>query len=316
MRVTFLGTSAGTPTRTRNVTSQALTFEHGGLWLLDCGEATQHQLMRAGLKPSHCERILITHLHGDHCYGLPGLLSCLAIHGRTEPVSVIGPTGLRELIETVIRLSEAALPYRLDFLELPAVGGQIPALHGWSVSAHALAHRVTCLGYVLQEDPLPGRFHPDRARAAGVPEGRAWGRLQAGADVILADGTVVAASSICDPPRPGRKVVLLGDTNDAEAIIAPGHGCDLLVCETTYMAAHQGKAIAWGHMTTTMTGALARQMAAKRLIITHFSSRYTEEDDQERTQSMADLISETASACPNTPVAAADDLAVFVVARP
>ena len=316
MRVTFLGTSAGTPTRSRNVTSQALTFEHGGLWLLDCGEATQHQLMRAGLKPSHCERILITHLHGDHCYGLPGLLSCLAIHGRTEPVSLVGPHGLRELVETVVRLSEAALPYRLEFLELPAVGGPVPALHGWSVSAHALAHRVTCLGYVLQEDPLPGRFHPERARAAGVPEGRAWGRLQAGEDVTLGDGTVVAATAICDPARAGRKVVLLGDTNDAEAIIAPGHGCDLLVCETTYEAAHQAKAVAWGHMTTAMTGTLARRMGAKQLIITHFSSRYTTAEDPDRALSIADLVAETASACPETFVAAADDLAAFVVARP
>ena len=316
MRVTFLGTSAGTPTRTRNVTSQALTFEHGGLWLLDCGEATQHQLMRAGLKPSHCERILITHLHGDHCYGLPGLLSCLAIHGRTEPVSLVGPGGLRELVETVVRLSEAALPYRLDFLELPPDGGPVPTLHGWHVSAHRLAHRVTCLGYVLQEAPLPGRFHPERARAAGVPEGRAWGRLQAGEDVTLADGTVAAAAGICDPPRSGRKVVLLGDTHDAEAIINPGHGCDLLVCEATYEAAHHAKAVAWGHMTTSMTGALARRMAAKRLIITHFSSRYGTNEFPERALSIADLVAETACACPETHVAAADDLATFVVARP
>jgi ribonuclease Z len=314
MRITFLGTSAGTPTRSRNVTSQALTFEHGGLWLLDCGEATQHQLLRSNLKPSHCERILITHLHGDHCYGLPGLLSCIAIHGRLEPVSLVGPPGVRELVETVLRLSEAALPYRIDFTELPAAGGQVPSLHGWQVSAHPLVHRVTCLGYVLQEEPLPGRFHPERARAAGIPEGRAWGRLQAGTDITLDDGTVIAASSICDPPRPGRKIVLLGDTSDAAAIVAPGADCDLLVCETTYEAAHEAKAVAWGHMTTSMTGALADRMAAKRLIITHFSSRYTT-DAEADTRSIADLVAETAHRCPHTAVSAADDLTAFTVAR-
>jgi ribonuclease Z len=272
--------------------------------------------MRAGLKPSHCDRILITHLHGDHCYGLPGLLSCLAIHGRTKPVSVVGPQGLREMLETILSISHAALPYQLDFTELPDAGGPIPALPGWSVSAYPLVHRVTCLGYVLQEEALPGRFHPERARAARVPAGRAWSQLQSGLDVTLTDGTVVAATTICDPPRAGRKIVLLGDTNDATAIIEAGYGCDLLVCETTYAAAHQAKAIAWGHMTTTMAGSLAQNMATKRLIITHFSSRYSDIDNHGHAVSIANLVTETAAACPDIPVAAADELASFAVARP
>ena len=113
MKITFLGTSSGTPTRTRNVTAQIISFDNGALWLLDCGEASQHQLMRAGLRAGRIERILITHLHGDHCYGLPGMLACMAIHGRSETVQIVGPVGLRELIETVLRLSDHVTTFPL-----------------------------------------------------------------------------------------------------------------------------------------------------------------------------------------------------------
>ncbi len=312
MRITFLGTSAGTPTRQRNVTSQALQFDDGELWLLDCGEATQHQLMRAGIRAGRCARILLTHLHGDHCYGLPGMLSCIGIHGRSESVEIVGPIGVRELVETVIRLSDAQLPYPLVFHELPVAGGTLPQCSGWAVSAHPLVHRIPCLGYVLQEDPRPGRFHPERATALGVPDGPLYRQLQQGETVRLADGREIHPDAICDPPRRGRKVVLLGDTSDAAAIIPAGRDCDLLVCEATYDGTRQAKAMTWGHSTTLMTGALATQMQAKNLIITHFSSRYT---DTAKTQSIADLVAETRTACPETTVIAADDIMTFAVDR-
>lgn len=312
MKLTFLGTSAGTPTRERNVTSQALQFEHGGLWLLDCGEATQHQLMRAGLRAGRIERVLITHLHGDHCYGLPGLLSCIAIHGRTEPVEIAGPPGLRDLVETVLRVSEVALPYPLGITELPVTGGALAPLSGWSVSAHPLVHRIACLGYVLREDERPGRFHPDEAQRLGVSPGPLFRRLQDGHAVELPDGRTVLPEQVTDPPRPGRKAVLLGDTSDASAIIDAGRGCDLLVCETTYDRERPAKAIEWGHSTTAMTGELARRMGAKVLAITHFSSRYA---DEGAALSIADLVAEAQAACPQTHVVAADDLLTLAVER-
>ena len=312
MKLTFLGTSAGTPTRERNVTSQALQFEHGAMWLLDCGEATQHQLMRAGLRAGRIERVLLTHLHGDHCYGLPGLLSCIAIHGRSEAVEIAGPPGVREFIETVLRVSHAELPYPLTITELPVAGGALAPLSGWSVSAHPLVHRVPCLGYVLREDDRPGRFHPDAAQRLGVPPGPLFRRLQDGAAVTLADGRVVEPSAVADPPRPGRLVVLLGDTCDASAIVDAGHGCDLLVCETTYDRERPEKAIEWGHSTTAMTGDLARRMGARVLAITHFSSRYADEGSS---LSIADLVAETRAACPQTHVVAADDLLTLAVER-
>lgn len=313
VRITFLGTASGTPSRTRNVTAQALTLDSGALWLLDAGEATQHQFMRAGLRASRIERILITHLHGDHSYGLPGILSCMTIHNRTEPVDIIGPKGVEEFVRSIVRLSDATLSFPIKFYEVE--GGQpidLPACSGWRVRALPITHRIPCFGYLLTEDARPGRLHPDRLRTAGVPEGPLWGRLQHGETVVLADGRQVKASAVCDPERPGRRVVLLGDTCDARIVISEALGCDLLVCESTYDAQRMDKAIQWGHSTSVMTGRLAAEAQAKNLIITHFSARYTD-DDHEGHLSVADLLRETSACCPGTKVFAADDLWSFTV---
>ncbi len=310
MKITFLGTSAGTPTRERNVTAQALTLDHGAIWLLDCGEATQHQFMRAGLKPNRCERILITHLHGDHVYGLPGMLSCIDIHERREPLEIIGPVGLHELLTTVLRLSESHLSYPLRISEITSDGHAFAPLAGWQVAAYPLSHRVSCWGYVLREDPRPGRFYPERAQALGIPEGPLYRQLQTGGDIRLPDGQVIAPSAVMDPPSPGRVIVLLGDTSDPSRIAEAAHGCDLLVCETTYDATREAKAYEWGHSTTAMTGAFAKRIAAKNLIITHFSSRYTENTSA---YSVADLLAEAQAACPGTQVWAATDLWSYTI---
>ncbi len=310
MKLTFLGTSAGTPTRDRNVTAQALTLDHGAIWLLDCGEATQHQFMRAGLKPGRCERILITHLHGDHVYGLPGMLSCIDIHERHEPLEIIGPVGIRELLTTVLRISEVHLSYTVHITEITSDGQAFAELAGWQVAAYPLSHRVNCWGYVLREGPRPGRFHPERAQQLGIPEGPLYRQLQNGDEVRLADGRIIAPLAVTDPPRPGRVIVLLGDTSDPSAIATAAHGCDLLVCETTYDATRTAKAQEWGHSTTAMTGGFAAKIAAKTLIITHFSSRYTE---QGSAHSVADLLAETRAACPDTQVLAAADLWSHVI---
>ena len=314
MKITFLGTSSGTPTRTRNVTAQVISFDNGALWLLDCGEASQHQLMRAGLRAGRIERILITHLHGDHCYGLPGMLACMAIHGRSESVQIVGPIGLRELIETVMRLSDHITTFPIEWIELGGPNDRQPPALGvlsrWSVSAHSIRHRIECFGYVLRESPRPGRFHPDRAAALGIPEGPLFRQLLLNQAVTLADGRVIAPSEVCDPPRPGRSVVLLGDTKDASGIAEAAHGCDLLVHEATYESSYTSKAEKWGHSTSTMAGAFARRIGARHLIITHFSSRYTDSDAD---KGVDQLLREAQAECPATVVHAADDLWSFVL---
>lgn len=303
--MTFLGTSAGTPTRTRNVTGQLLQFDDGRHLLLDCGEGTQHQMLRAGISAAKIDRILITHLHGDHCYGLFGMLSLMAIHGRTEPVEVIGPDGISELLSTVLRLSYNQLGYAVSVHEVGA-GGKPLVREQWTISAWPLTHRVPSFGYVIEEAPRPGRFHPDRAEALGIPPGPLYGRLQAGHAIVLADGRAVEPAQVCDPPRPGRKLVLLGDTSDSSAIAAAGAGCDLLVHEATYDAAREDKAIQWGHSTTAMAGRFAARIRAQTLVITHLSSRY--HDSHGPQLSLDDLRAEAQAACPGTRVLVADDL--------
>ena len=304
VRLTFLGTSAGTPTRARNVTAQAVQFDDGRLWLLDCGEATQHQLIRTGLRASRIDRLLITHLHGDHCYGLPGLLSLIAISGRTDPVELVGPPGIAELVRTVLRLSHNHLPYRLDLHEL-ATSGVAERRGQWTWSAWPLRHRVPSFGYVLHEDLRPGRFHLERAQALGIPAGPLYRRLQDGHPVTLADGTTIVPSAVCEPPRPGRKLVLLGDTADSSAIADAGMDCDLLVHEATYDAGRPEKAIQWGHSTSAMAGRFAATVRARTLILTHFSGRF--EDGDANGVTVPDLVREAAAECPGTRVLAAED---------
>lgn len=310
MRLTFLGTSAGTPTRQRNVTSQALEFDQGQIWLLDCGEGTQHQALRLGLKTARIERILITHLHGDHCLGLPGLLAHIGISGRIAPVEVIGPPGLNELVTTINRLTHAILPFPLKLMELPQVGADLPLQGDWRVQARALVHRIPCLGYVLTEENRPGRFHAGTADALGVPQ-HLRGRLQRGETVILSDGRRIESCQVADPPRPGRRIVLLGDTSDPRGIADAAQGCDLLVCEATYDANRQAKALAWGHMTSAMTGAFAAAIGAKALVLTHFSSRYGDGHSQ---LTVHDLVREARAACPGFPVWPANDLNSLTIA--
>jgi ribonuclease Z len=314
VKITFLGTSSGTPTRARNVTAQALSLDGGAMWLLDCGEAAQHQLMRAGLRASRIERILITHLHGDHLYGLPGMLACMGIHERRDPVQLVGPVGLAEFVATVLRLSEATVPFPLEIVELDGPR-QLGERSSWSVSAHPLAHRVTCFGYSLREAARPGRFDVAAATALGIPPGRLFGRLQRGETVRLADGREIRPAQVCAPPRPGRHVVLLGDTRDAAPIAEAARGCDLLVREVTYDASRADKAEQWGHSTSVMTGRFAAEVGARTLIITHFSSRFTE-DPPPGQLTVADLVAETRRECPGTEVLAADDLWSYAVPFP
>lgn len=304
MQLTFLGTSAGAPTRTRNVTSQALRFDDGGIWMLDCGEATQHQIARAGLRPRRIERILVTHLHGDHCYGLFGMLSSIAIHGRTEPVEVIGPQGLRELLETVLRLSQAQLGFPLILREI-AAPGPVAQQGAWTVSAWPMVHRIPSWGYLLREAPRPGRFHPQLAIDLGVPKGPLWRRLQDGEDVELPGGRIVRPADVCEPRRPGRSLLLLGDTADASGALPAALDVDLVVHEATYDDGRGAQAQQWGHSTAGTAGRFAAAVRARALIITHFSARY---DDASSPRGVDDLVAEAQAQCPATRVLAARDL--------
>src|ERR1044072_3340688 len=242
MKVIPLGTSSGKPTLKRNVSALALARE--GEWLLfDCGEGTQTQIIRAGLSPNRLAAIFITHLHGDHFNGLPGLLSTMGMDGRQRELTLVGPPGIREYLDTLARLKVLWVNYPLEVQEyskqdLPddqlTTVFETPA---YTVSTIALDHRIFALGYRLSEKPRPGKFNVERANQLGVPAGPLFGRLQNGQAVTLADGTVVRPADVLGEARHGKSVVYCLDTRPCLASLELARAVDLLIHEATYSEA-------------------------------------------------------------------------------
>lgn len=312
MELTFLGTSAGVPTRQRGLTSMALRFDDGRIWLVDCGEGTQHRLLGSSLRASRIERVLLTHLHGDHCFGLPGLLASLGLWGRRDPVEVVGPHGLREWLETTLRVSGCHLAFPLTLRELDEGGSALGERDGLALSAHPLVHRVPSYAYVVREAPRRGHVDAQRARSLGVPEGPLLGRLAAGEAVVLPDGRQVESAQVLGPPRPGRVVAVCGDSSDSSSLLqVPGlEGCDLLVHEATYDGSRAAQAAMWSHSTTEQVAELARALRPRCLAITHLSARYTVEGASRGAEA---LRKEVEAGCPGIRVALADDGLVLPV---
>jgi ribonuclease Z len=275
MRVIPLGTSSGKPTLRRNVSALALARE--GEWLLfDCGEGTQMQVARAGLSPSRLSAVFITHLHGDHFNGLPGLLSTMGLDRRTRNLKLAGPQGIGDYLGLLERLRVVFLTYPVELTEFSSLtqATVICETSEYQVRALALDHRLFALGYRLDERPKPGRFNVDRARMLGVPEGPLWGRLQAGEDVRLEDGNTVRSSEVMGPPRPGKSIAYCLDTRPCPMAVELARGVDLLIHEATYTEEFTAEAQLYGHSTAAQAARTALDAGARRLLITHFSSRY------------------------------------------
>lgn len=300
MKLTFLGTSAGSPTRTRNVTSIALQWvQQGALWLFDCGEGTQHQILRAPtVKISQLERIFVTHLHGDHVFGLPGLLASRSlIKGALTPVTLHGPAGLEPFLRGALALSQTHLRYPLVFEAVTE--GLIFDDETRQVFCRKLSHGIESFGYAIQEKPRPGEFDAQKAKQLGIPAGPLYGRLKNGETIKLPDGRTFDGNELVGPPRPGRKVVLCGDTGATPATVELAQGADVLVHEATFMTEQADRAVQVGHSTAAGAATEARDAGAKALILTHFSARY-ESDGASR---LPDLLGEARAVFPNTHLA-------------
>ena len=272
LRVVFLGTGAAAPSPQRNVAAVAMAFD-GRALLFDCGEATQHQLMRAPLRPGSIETICITHLHGDHLYGLPGLIASLGLYGRERPLTLIGPRGLAAFVKSIPFLGA---PYDVHLQELDEVEQVVLRGEGFRLEAAPLDHRVPCVGFALIEDDRPGLFDVDRARALGIPEGPLFGNLQRGEDVTLADGRRIAPHDVLGVARAGRRVAYCTDTRPCAGAIALARDAALLIHEATYANDLAAEAPARGHSTAEDAARIAKEANARRLFLTHFSPRYTE----------------------------------------
>ncbi len=270
LRLTFLGTSGAMPTVGRNLSGLAVRHgrEH---YLVDCGEGTQRQMIRFGTGFDFTA-ILFTHFHADHYIGAIGFLRTLSMLGRVLPLDVYGPKPGRRLLDTMLFTGTDPLCFDVRIHEVEPglpIRRDRAALVPFQVE-----HRIAAVGWRLEEDPRPGRFHPDRAAALGVPEGHLWGDLQRGRSVVVPGGRVVEPADVVDPPRPGRRLVVTGDTRPCPATVEAARGADLLVHESTFGDAEESRAVETTHSTAREAGRVASQAGAERLVLTHLSSRY------------------------------------------
>lgn len=306
MELLFLGTGAGVPAKERNVSSVALQLlgERGATWLFDCGEATQHQILHTAIRPRRIEHIFITHLHGDHLFGLPGLLGSRSFQSGETPLTVFGPKGIRAFVETALAVSGTKLRYELNIAEIDE--GVIFDDERFSVIAKRLDHGMPSYGFRVVEKDLPGPLLVERLQALGVRPGPIYQEIKQGKTVVLDDGTVIDGREFVGPPQKGRIVAVLGDTRFCEAAIELARDADVVVHEATFAAAEQRLAHDYFHSTTTDAAEVARRAGAKRLILTHISSRYQGE-------AALQLVAEARKVFPNTDLAA--DFASFSIPR-
>jgi ribonuclease Z len=272
IRITFLGTAAARPTVARNVSALTVQRE-GDLWLLDCGEGTQRQMMRYGTGFA-LRGILVTHLHGDHVLGLTGLLRTLALQARTEPLPIYGPPGCTGMLEAMIHLGGRLSAFPVPVTEV-APGGRIRCdAEGYDIEAFEVRHGVSAVGYVLREHDRPGRFDVERARELGIPEGPLFGQLHRGESVEV-DGRTIHPDEIVGPARPGRSVAFTGDTRPSPSTVAAARGAELLVHDATFGAEEAERARQTFHSTAAEAARIGVQAEARRLVLTHVSARYS-----------------------------------------
>lgn len=278
MELYFLGTVAGTPSRERNVTAMALRLleERGRFWLFDCGEGTQHQILKSPLRLSKLEHVFITHLHGDHLYGLPGLLTSRSYQDGDAPLTVYGPPGIKGYIETVLEVSQAHLDYDLTIHEIEE--GLVFEDEQFRVETRLLEHRIDSYGYRILEKDRAGRLMHEKLMEMGIPPGPAYASIKKGINVELADGRILEAKDFLNEPQRGRIVTILGDTRICDGSRELSKNADLLVHEATFEHELIDKAYKYYHSTAVQAAQLAVDCQVNELIMTHFSSRYQGED--------------------------------------
>lgn len=281
LTITLLGTAATMPLPDRALSTAFAACGGHGL-LFDCGEGTQAAARRAGVNLMRADAVCLTHYHGDHIFGLPGLLQTLGAQGRTRPLLLVGPKGLAG-IWSAVRALTGPLPYAVRLQEADGPLALDALSEGWPAGAvlrpFATRHRVPSVGYRL-ELPRAGRFDPARARALGVPV-QQWKMLQQGQSVVLADGSRAAPESVLGPARQGLSFLFSGDTAPCAALEQAAAGVDLLLCDATYALPEQAaQAKQYGHSTFGQSAALAAKAGAKRLWLVHYSPMITDPEEE------------------------------------
>ena len=271
MQVIFLGTGGSIPTPKRGLSAIAFRRQNE-LLLFDCGEGTQRQMIQAGVGFHRESKIFITHMHGDHVLGLPGLLQTMALLGRKKKLEVYGPHGIEAFVDAINQTIRFSFTFPLKVFEVEA--GLVCEEKEYTVHAAQSNHLDKSLAYALVEKPRPGRFSTQKAKKQGVPEGPLWSKLQRGSQITLPNGRTVTPDMVLGPSRLGRKIVYSGDTGQSEKIIKLAKKADLLIHEATFEDELAERAVEDGHSTPSMAAKTAKKAEVKRLILTHISARY------------------------------------------
>lgn len=273
LQIIFLGTGGSIPTSQRGLSAIAIRRK-AELLLLDCGEGTQRQMVQDGISFHRKTKIFITHLHGDHILGLPGLLQTMSLLDREKKLEIYGPQGIKDFVEAVSQTVRFTLIFPLEVSEVKT--GVICEEKEYEVYATPSNHMIPGFAYALTEKPRPGRFYPEKAKALGIPEGPFWSKLQNGSSVKLTDGRIVKPAMILGASRPGRKIVYTGDTMPAENLVKLAENADLLIHEATFDDELVERAGEDGHSTPSQAAEIAKEARVKRLVLTHISARYND----------------------------------------
>lgn len=306
MDLLFLGTSSGTPTKARNVTALALLEDVGTSWyLIDCGEGTQQQLLHTKLSLNRLKAVFITHVHGDHCYGLPGILASAGMNGRIAPLSIIAPKGIEEWLKSTMLHTRLYLPFELQFIAtesfLIATGSVfIPteSFRNWQtgnfiVETIELSHRVPSYAYSFTEAQVDSRLNVEKLAAHGIPRGPLWGEIKKGINVEY-QGRILRSEDYLLYDNSPRKIVVGGDNDQPERLLVACKDCDVLVHEATYTADVAKKAgEGFGHSSAEQVALFAEAADIPNLILTHFSARY--QADPAKSPSIEDVRNEAAA---------------------
>jgi ribonuclease Z len=272
LAIRLLGTAASRPTVERNVASIAVVRE-GETLLFDCGEGTQRQMMRYGVSFG-LEDIFFTHFHADHVIGVIGLMRTMSLQGRTERLRMWGPRGAAKMLKRAEEFGMDRLSFPVEITELDP--GDKVERKDYAVASFAVNHRgARAVGYAVVEQDRKGRFNPELARELGVPEGPLWGEIHRGRAVTLSDGRVIEPAVLVGAPRPGRKIVLTGDTRPCAATVEASRGADLLVHEATFGDEEAERAVETGHSTAREAASVAAEAGVGTLVLNHFSARYS-----------------------------------------
>lgn len=293
MELIFLGTGAGTPSKERNVSAIALRWSEGSgdTWLFDCGEGTQHQILSTTVKLTRVSRLFITHLHGDHIFGLPGLLGTRSFQEDERPLTIYGPLGLEAFLEKALQVSGTHLRYPYTFQEVE--DGSEFICDGVRIQVAQLEHGIPCYGYRIEEPERPGTLRSDLLKREGVVPGPHYRQLKEGKKVRLSDGRTLDGKDYLDAPKRGRRLAILGDTRPTAAAVKLAQDVDLLVHEATYGKDREDLAREHFHSTTLQAAETACAAQARRLILTHISSRYALAEGESLAEEARALFPET-----------------------